>query len=180
MVKQDGKSYTRNPSNNYVSKYPDGFSSCIGYGSSAHLLRQCKDHRDRAVRSVYWQELSTHVPHTQKRPSAPFIAVVSSISITSHTSPAPKPSALKHGMGRGSYMNIPAWQTSDKRPLFFTISVLLSNISSPNQKLMPISIDKSLPSVHLSISLIVDEENKMRMLVDTSATMNTGNLDYHK
>ena len=45
---------------------------------------------------------------------------------------------------------------------------------------MPISINISLSSVHLNIGLLVDEENKIRMLVDTSAAMNTGNLDYHK
>ena len=45
---------------------------------------------------------------------------------------------------------------------------------------MPISINNSLPTIHLTTGLIVDEENKMRMLVGTGAAMNTGNLDYHK
>ena len=30
VVKQDGKSYPQNPSNSYVSKYPDGFFGCLG------------------------------------------------------------------------------------------------------------------------------------------------------
>ena len=45
---------------------------------------------------------------------------------------------------------------------------------------MHISINNSLPSVHLNIGLLVNEQNKIRMLVDTGAAMNAGNLDYHK
>ena len=45
---------------------------------------------------------------------------------------------------------------------------------------MPISINNALPSIHLTIGLIIDEENKMCMLVDTGAIMNTDNLDCHK
>ena len=44
---------------------------------------------------------------------------------------------------------------------------------------MSISIKNVLPSVCLNIGLIIDNENKMRMLVDTSASMNTGNAYYH-
>ena len=63
-MKQDGKSYPRNPTNGYYSKYPDGFFGCLGCGSGKHLFREYKDQRDRAVRSVYWQELWAHVPKT--------------------------------------------------------------------------------------------------------------------
>ena len=44
---------------------------------------------------------------------------------------------------------------------------------------MPISINNSLPSVTLHLGLLEDEENTMRMLVDTRAAMNSGNLAYH-
>ena len=44
---------------------------------------------------------------------------------------------------------------------------------------MPISINNSLPSVNLHLGLIEDEENKMRMLVNTGAAMNSGNLAYY-
>ena len=137
VVKQDGKIY---PRKGYVSKYSDDFFVCLGCGSGTHLFRECKDQRDRAVCTVYWQKLWAHVSKTREKPSPPFIATVSAQSITSHTSLTPNPLAIKHGMGRGSYMNKPAWQTSDKRPHFFTITVLLSNISSPNQKLVPIPV----------------------------------------
>ena len=45
---------------------------------------------------------------------------------------------------------------------------------------MPISINNSLISVHLTIGLIAEEKNKIRMRVDTGAAMNICNLDYHK
>ena len=44
---------------------------------------------------------------------------------------------------------------------------------------MPIGINNSLPSVSLILGIQEDEESKMRMLVDTGAAMNTGNLQYH-
>ena len=44
---------------------------------------------------------------------------------------------------------------------------------------MPIQINNYLPSIYLHLGLIEDEENKMRMLLDTGATMNSGNLNYH-
>ena len=43
---------------------------------------------------------------------------------------------------------------------------------------MLISINNSLPSVNLHLGLIEDDENKMRILVDTGAAMNSGNLTY--
>ena len=44
---------------------------------------------------------------------------------------------------------------------------------------MPISIDDSLPSVNIHVGLLEDDENKMIMLVDTGAALNSGNLTYH-
>ena len=44
---------------------------------------------------------------------------------------------------------------------------------------MPIQINNSLPSICLHIGLIKDEENKIRMLLDTGSAMNSGNLNYH-
>ena len=40
VVKQGGKSSPQNPSNDYVSKYPDGFFGYLGCGSSTHRFRQ--------------------------------------------------------------------------------------------------------------------------------------------
>ena len=44
---------------------------------------------------------------------------------------------------------------------------------------MPIPINNSLPSVCLHLGSVEDEENKMYMLLDTDAAMNSGNLTYH-
>ena len=44
---------------------------------------------------------------------------------------------------------------------------------------MPIPINNFLPSVHLHLASVEDEENKMRMLLDTRASMNVGSLAYH-
>ena len=45
---------------------------------------------------------------------------------------------------------------------------------------MSISINNSLPSVHLIVGLIADFENKMKITVDSGTTMNTGNKGYHQ
>ena len=45
---------------------------------------------------------------------------------------------------------------------------------------MPIAINNSLPSIKMLIGLLSDDENKMSMLVDTGAAMNTGNKTYHQ
>ena len=46
-------------------------------------------------------------------------------------------------------------------------------------KSMSISITESLPSVCLHLGSVEDEGKKLRMLVDTEAVMNIGNLLYH-
>ena len=45
---------------------------------------------------------------------------------------------------------------------------------------MLIKINISLPSIYLHIGSIADDENKMRMLVDTGTAMNTYNKAYHQ
>ena len=44
---------------------------------------------------------------------------------------------------------------------------------------MPIPINNSLPSVCLHLGLVDNEENKIRMLLDTGDATNSGNLTYH-
>ena len=44
---------------------------------------------------------------------------------------------------------------------------------------MPIPINNSLPSVCLHLGSVEDDENKIRMLLNTGAAMNSGNLTYH-
>ena len=73
----------------------------------------------------------------------------------------------------------PPFQSSIKKPRFSAIFACVNNLTSFSQKLMPIQINNYLPSIYLHLGLIEDEENKMRMLLDTGATMNSGNLNYH-
>ena len=47
------------------------------------------------------------------------------------------------------------------------------------QDLMPITINKSLPSIDSHLGLVLEIDGCMCMLVDTGATMNTGNKKYH-
>ena len=54
-----------------------------------------------------------------------------------------------------------------------------NNISHATKKPIPISINNSLLSVNLHLGLIEDDENKMRMLVETGVAMNLGNIAYH-
>ena len=44
---------------------------------------------------------------------------------------------------------------------------------------MPIPINNSLHSVCIRLGSVEDEENKMRILLDTGAAMNLGSLVYH-
>ena len=44
---------------------------------------------------------------------------------------------------------------------------------------MPVGINNSLPSVSLILGILEDDENKVRMLVDTGAAMNMGNCRFH-
>ena len=59
-----------------------------------------------------------------------FTSFVSPISTVSRTS------TIQHGLGRGSHLNRPAWQTSDKHPRLFPIFIqifhLASSIKKPN------------------------------------------------
>ena len=89
-----------------------------------------------------------------------FFAGVSDHFIASHMLPAPNPPTIKNSLGHGSHMTQTSMKTSDKRPHFFTINVLLSIISSPNKNPILVSTNNSLSSVYLTIGLIVDDENK--------------------
>ena len=62
---------------------------------------------------------------------------------------------------------------------WYAIFVRVTNISSSPKKPMPISINNSLLSMCLHLGIPKDDENRMQMLVDTGAAMNTGDLKYH-
>ena len=68
---------------------------------------------------------------------------------------------------------------NNKQARWYAIFVHVNNVLSNPKKQMPIGINNSLPSVSLILSILEDEENKTRILVDTMAVTNTGNFDYH-
>ena len=47
------------------------------------------------------------------------------------------------------------------------------------KKSIPIAINSFLPFASLHLDIPKDDKNRMWILVDTRATMNTGNLQYH-
>ena len=62
---------------------------------------------------------------------------------------------------------------------WYTNFVHVNNFSSNPKNPMPIGIHKYLPSLSLILGSLEDEENKMRMLVNTGSAINTGNLRFH-
>ena len=78
-----------------------------------------------------------------------------------------------------STSNQPPHNSPIKRARFCAIFARVAHIFPSSQKPMPIPINKSLPSVCLHLGSVEDEENKMYMLLDTDAAMNSGNLTYH-
>ena len=73
----------------------------------------------------------------------------------------------------------PPPQQSEKRQPFYTIFTDINNISHSQYKSIHISINSSLPSVNLHLGIIEDDDNCMKILLDTGASMNTCNLSCH-
>ena len=66
-----------------------------------------------------------------------------------------------------------------RRPHFFAIFACVSNISSSLRNPMSITINNYLISIHFPLGGKIDDDNRVRMLVNTGATMNSGHLNYH-
>ena len=170
----DGKMYPKNPSNGYISRFPDDFTGCLGCGSTEHRFRRCPHSNEKDLSEFFWQELWAHIPTTANRfissPSIP-------LNPNSPLPPSPRNSASIPWFNSNSI----TWQEHQdaKRSRFFTLFARISNLSASKQKPMPISINNSLPSVSILLGLTMEADNGMRMLVDTGAAMNSGHLDYH-
>ena len=72
-------------------------------------------------------------------------------------------------------------QNFRKSPLFYDIFAYLAPPPTPtlNQKPMPILINNYLPSINLHLGMVEDDENCMRMLLNTGAAMNIRNISYY-
>ena len=68
---------------------------------------------------------------------------------------------------------------TNKEARWYAIFVHVNNVLFNPKNPMPIGIHNSLHSVSLILGILEVEENKMSMLVDTGAAMNTGNFDFH-
>ena len=66
-TKKDGKHYPRNPTNGYVSRWPDGFHGCLGCGSDDHRFDMYPQRPNKDIRQLFWQELWAHVPTTRTK-----------------------------------------------------------------------------------------------------------------
>ena len=185
VVKKDDHSYPSNPTNGYVSRWRDGFFGCLGCGSDNHRFASCSKKNNLDSRSLFWQELWNHVPSTRKRASEPIRPSLihsnptGKSDITANTNSihinTPNSSRKRTEVGKPAQKN----NNTNKEARWYAIFVHVNNILSNPKKSIPIGIHDSLPSVSLIRGILKDEENKIRMLVDTGATMNTCNFDFH-
>ena len=161
MKGRDGRLYPKNPMNDYIIQYADGFKECLGCGSTNHLFRECSRRNDKAVRERFWHGLWTHVPSIRKKQSPAFNATDNYKKVPL----LPKPELSYH---------------DGKRPRLFAIFACVFNPTSTSQKPMPIIINNSLPAIHFPLGKRKENaDDKMRVLVDTGAAMNSGNLYFH-
>ena len=71
VIKKNGFSYTKNPTNGYVSRWRDGVRGCLACGSDIHRFASCPSRNDPKNKSFCWQEIWAHVSTTRKRKSEP-------------------------------------------------------------------------------------------------------------
>ena len=147
VAKKDGKMYPQNPNNQYISCFPDGFESCLGYRSTTHRFRTCPRKDNKALRDIFWQELWAHIPSYRKKPSPPSIPTNSSPStfVMKPSSSLKLSSVLQISTitPRFNINSINCFSNSTKRARFMKRFARISNISSSNRKPMPIPINNS-------------------------------------
>ena len=150
--------YLKNLSNGYDSQYADGFDSCLACDSTQHQFRIYPRSKDKLVRNIFCWDLWSHIPSVRKQKNPEFDPNFGNINPSSIPF-SPKPDLLHQ---------------ESKRPHFFAILAYVSNISSSSKNFMSVSINNSLPSIHILLGGNKDDDdNRMRMLVDTRLAMNT-------
>ena len=53
VIKKDGKSYSRNPTNGYISHWPDGVFGCLGCDSDTHRFAVCSQRNNADIRQLF-------------------------------------------------------------------------------------------------------------------------------
>ena len=172
VTKPDGLTYPNNPCIGFVSKWPDGFNGCLACSSTKHRFTSCSKKDNVEDKKLFWQKFWAHIPSTRERKCDPIPRL-----------PTPPESNFDiHSklIDSASSRNVLHHPNNDKRPRFQTIFARMTSISSTPKKPIHISFNNSLQSTNLHIGNLEDDKNRMRILVNTEAAMNTGSLDYHR
>ena len=67
----DGKFYPNNPITNYISRFADEFSGCLGCRSEIYLFRGYPDKHTSEMKKIFFLDLNTHVLSTRNEEVAP-------------------------------------------------------------------------------------------------------------
>ena len=64
----DGKIYPKNPSNRYISRFPDDLTGCLGCGSTEHRFRGCPRSNEKTYANLFGKNCGfTFLPLERKR-----------------------------------------------------------------------------------------------------------------
>ena len=161
MKGNDGKFYPNNPITNYISRFADEFSGCLGCRSEIYLFRGYPDKHTSEMKKIFFLDLNTHVLSTRNEEVAPISQSnnVSPYTNSSHSNPPAHQNNLSV-YTNSSNSNPPANQSSIKRARFCAIFTRITHISPSSQKPMPIPINNSLPSICIHFGSVENEENK--------------------
>ena len=58
VIGKDRKSYSMNPTTNYISRFVDVFRGCLGCGSVSHLFRECPEKHNKTMNFNFFQDLN--------------------------------------------------------------------------------------------------------------------------
>ena len=181
-MKDDNK-YPTNPTNGYISQWVDGFQGCLACGSTNHRFSTCPKKDNPNAEILFWQELCEYIPYTRRRKSQPIPKSIVDANPACHSLVVTGAHTLDSIYGNSSPKR-PAEKCDTSpaigKPCWYAIFVRVTNISSSPKIPMPISITNSLLYVCLHLGNHEDDENRMRILVDTGVAMNTGDLKYHQ
>ena len=120
---------------------------------------------------MFWHIIRDRIPSTQKKQISVFdpdFGKKTNTSSVTFASSSPVPTS-----------NSASLHHESKRSRFFTNFAYVSNVSSSSQNPIPININNSLLSINFYLEGKKDDDNRMRILFDIGAAMNTGYLNYH-
>ena len=182
MKGNDGKFYPMNPDHNYISRFSERFRGYLSCCSLDHVFRACPHKTSPEIKHKLFEDLWAHVSSSTRK-----IITNSRTSKVTFTTPTTTPTShinvlSTHAHPHTSNINFSSPNINPGQPpskiCRFHATFFVNNFSLSSQKPIPIPINNSLPSIYLHLDLIEVEENKMRILLNTGAAMNFGNLSY--